>query len=145
VQKEIKMMKMKRILIFPLLLTKQINKALEGKWEVSRKDLIWVNNSNGAPQYEYHPDYATIEFNKNGKGQMILPAGAISNEVEIVELEYVNDGIELVIFKQELYIDTFELRWGWNKESLILFAGGVEYNQSLSYYSEVEFTCEKKD
>lgn len=131
---------------------KQINKNLSGKWTVSRNDTFWTNGSNSAPSIISQSNYATIEFDKNGKGQMIIPAGVyyyngdpIYYEGEIYEVEYLKEDQEQVIFNGPVYTFTCNLKWGWDKESITLSEGGMKYTDNSSYYSELEFHCEKED
>lgn len=147
---------MKYILIYSVLFItllgcnkeKQINKTLNGKWEVDRKDLWWGNNPNGQPTVIFQEKYATIEFDNNGKGQMIVPEGVyyidgnpVWYEAETVNLEYLNDGKEVIVFAEEFNNEIFDLTWEWNKKSFVLSLRGM--NSQWSGYSELELVCKK--
>lgn len=128
------------------------NKLLKGEWEVHRTDTFW-SNSNSNPSFSQQDNYATVEFDKKGKGTMNIPAGVYySNgfeypyEAETYELEA---GVETVLFKFEpgqyaTDSETFKLSWKWDKKTFVLFKGGMEYNGNASYYVETKFTCKKK-
>lgn len=131
---------------------KQTYRKLEGKWEVARTDTYWYNGSNSNPGYIHQDNYATIEFDKKGKGKMTVPDGVyyyngnpMPYEGETVDLEA---NVEQVLLKYEpgLYnieSETFKISWKWDKKTFILSNGDIHYNDNTSSYRETKYTCEK--
>ncbi len=131
---------------------KQNNRLLKGKWKVTAASTYWANGSNSQPSYSLKDNYATIEFDKNGKGKMTIPAGveywngnAMPYPEEIIDLEA---GIEKIrfnsVYNNQSYTDYFNLSWKWNKKSFVLSNGDIHYYDNNSYYSETKFICEKE-
>lgn len=126
---------------------------LKGTWVVARTDTYWHNGSNSTPGYIHQDNYATIEFDKHGKGKMIVPDGVyysngnpIYYQGETVELEA---GVEQMLFKYEpgLYAEdseTFKMTWKWDKKTVVLSNGDIHYYDNTSSYGETKYTCEKK-
>lgn len=131
---------------------KQTYRKLEGKWEVARTDTYWHNGSNSNPGYIHQDNYATIEFDKKGKGTMNVPDGvyyyngnAIPYEGETVN---VDADIEQVVLQYEpgLYSDdsdTFKITWKWDKKTFVLSNGDIHYDGNTSSYGETKYTCKK--
>lgn len=132
---------------------KQTERNLKGQWEVARTDTYWDNGSNSTPSYVHQDNYATIEFDKNGKGKMIVPDGvyymngnAYSYQGETVDLEADIEQI-LLHYDPELYtIDSeyFKITWKWDKKTFVLSNGDIHYNNNTSSYGETKYTCVKK-
>lgn len=154
---------MKQIILF-LVLTiflsgcskeKQNNRILKGKWKVTATVTNWTNSSNSQPSYSLKDHYATIEFDKNGKGTMTIPPGveywngnAVPYPEEVVDLEA---GIEKIQFSYKpgpynpnAYSEDFNLSWKWNKKSFVLSNGDIHYYDNNSYYYEIKYICEKE-
>ncbi|TSJ48018.1 hypothetical protein [Fluviicola chungangensis] len=130
---------------------KQTYRSLKGEWDVLMESTHWYNGSNSSPSYTKKDHYATVEFDKKGKGKMVVPGGvdyyngfAYPYEEETYILEA---GTELIHFYSEsdpTASDDLKLTWKWDKKSFVLSNGDIHYNNNSSYYSEVKFTCTKK-
>lgn len=132
---------------------KQTYQKLKGKWIVARTDSSWHTGSSSNPNYIHQDNYATIEFDEDGKGKMTVPDGVfyyngnpVSYEGETVDLEA---GVEQVLFHYdpELYTNTsgyFKITWKWDKKTFVLSNGDIHYNYNTASYGEVKYTCVKK-
>ncbi|MNJ91791.1 hypothetical protein D3C87_94460 [compost metagenome] len=132
---------------------KKTNRLLHGKWTVNRSTTQWTNANfnSGKPSYKQEDNYATMEFDKNGKGKMIIPAGvdyyngfAYPYDEETIELDA---GVETILFTYdpEYAPEPFDMNWKWDKKMVVLSNGDIHYDNNTSSYYEVKFTCKKKD